>query len=67
LRLRFGLSEGEEETLVYPEGLRSAAFGDAAAISAEGDAEGEVLRGTGPNEMIYDGKQQLLPKQGDLN
>jgi len=53
--------------LVYPEGLRSAAFGDAAAISAEGDAEGGVPQGAGPNEMIYDGKQQLLPKQGEKN
>jgi hypothetical protein len=57
----------EEETLVYPENLRGAAFGDAAAISAEGDAEGGVPQGTGPNEMIYDGKQQLLPKQGEKN
>jgi hypothetical protein len=53
--------------LRYPEGLRGAAFGGAAAISAEGGAEGGVLQGTGPDEMIYDGKQQLLPKQGEKN
>jgi hypothetical protein len=46
--------------LRYPEGLRGAAFGGAAAISAEGDAEGGVPQGTGPNEMIYDGNSNCF-------
>jgi hypothetical protein len=41
----------QEVEVRYPEALRGTAFGGAAAISAEGDAEGKVSEGAGPEQM----------------
>jgi hypothetical protein len=46
----------------YPGGLRGAAFGGAAAISAEGDAEGKVSEVPGQEEMTHDESQMVSHK-----